>query len=155
MGIPNSNRSERLEKLAPLLAASTYALTSKETEDYNCIAWALGDTKQWWWPTPRYACYWPPGVNRDNTLATVRRIFEIHGYRVCENAISEIGFEKVALYEHAVFGIEHVSRQLQTGKWTSKVGELEDIQHSSPLDLEIEDYGVVRMIMKRPRKDWI
>jgi len=147
-------RSDRIERLFPKLAPDTYSITSPETDSYNCIGWALHDTQQWWWHTPQYACYWPPGVDRSNTRQAVAGIFELHGYRVCDSAAHELGFEKVALYEHADFGIEHVARQLQDGQWTSKLGEWEDIRHSSVEALEGNEYGTVQVILKRPRPDW-
>jgi len=131
-----------------------FEITSPETDTYNCIAWAVGDVTQWWWPTPKYACYWPPGVPRDNTLPSVTLIFEMHGYAICDNASIEHGFEKVAIYEHDIFGVEHVARQLQCGHWTSKIGEWEDIKHQHPSALDGEEYGKAVRFMKRLRKDW-
>ena len=147
--------SDRIDQLFPKLAAQPYRITSGETDSYNCIAWALFDTKQWWWYTPQYGCYWPPGVDRSNNLQSIARIFELHGYRTCESSEHEHGFEKVALYEHPEYGIEHVSRQLEDGQWTSKMGEWEDIQHTSLEALEGSEYGFVGTILKRPRGDWL
>jgi hypothetical protein len=44
----------------------------------------------------------------------------------------------------------HAARQLDNGRWTSKLGELEDIEHSLR-DLEGAAYGTVVQVMKRPR----
>jgi hypothetical protein len=60
----------------------------------------------------------------------------------------------VALYRHPEFGIEHVARQLRSGKWTSKLGDWEDIEHDDPYALECEDYGKIAKFMKRRRKEW-
>lgn len=147
-------RFERIESVAPALPKFHYELTSSETDAYNCIAWAVGDITQWWWPSPRYACYWPPGVPRDNTLGSVTRIFELHGYSICDHPMAESGFEKVALYEHPLFDVEHVARQLKCGHWPSKIGEWEDIKHESPSALDGDEYGKAVRFMKRPRKDW-
>jgi hypothetical protein len=43
----------------------------------------------------------------------------------------------------------HAARQLPSGRWTSKLGELEDIEHGLR-DLEGDAYGTVVLIMKRP-----
>jgi len=145
---------ERLERALPKLSTEAYEFTSNEDEIYNCIAWALNDTRQYWWPTPKYGCYWPPGVPRDNTLGSVKRIFELHGYRGCQTGNREAGYEKVALYERQDSGVEHVARQLQSGEWTSKIGEWEDIRHPTLEVLECEDYGSVTLIMKRLRPEW-
>jgi len=145
---------ERLEEVFPNLNRDEYAFTSDEDENYNCIAWALNDTHHYWWHTPRYGCYWPPGVPRENSLPVIRQIFEIFGYRACEDRAYEVGFEKVAIFEHPEFGVEHVARQLQGGAWTSKIGEWENIQHRTLAAVECEDYGSPVLIMKRRRAQW-
>jgi hypothetical protein len=145
-------RSGRIENIAPKLATEQYEITSSESDAYNCIGWALYDTRQWWWYTPQYGCYWPPGISRNNNPQAIARIFEIHGYQHCDSPDVESGFEKVALYEHPVYGIEHVTRQLETGRWTSKIGEWEDIEHETAKSLEGIEYGLVAAFMKRPRK---
>lgn len=38
----------------PNLLKSGYAITSPETIDYNCLAWAAGDTTCVWDPAPGY-----------------------------------------------------------------------------------------------------
>jgi hypothetical protein len=43
----------------------------------------------------------------------------------------------------------HVAGQLVTGRWTSKLGESEDIEHGLR-DLEGDVYGVVVLVMQRP-----
>jgi hypothetical protein len=73
---------ENLENLFPNLKLTDYAITSEEDVDYNCIAWAVGDSR----------------------------------------------------------------------KWTSKIGELEDIGHDGLSALEGEAYGNVAQIMKRPSR---
>ena len=56
--------------------------------------------------------------------------------------------EKVAIY--AIGGrTKHMARQLPSGAWTSKLGDLEDIEHESLSALEGSDYGNVAMIMAR------
>ena len=147
-------KSHRIEEVIPRLREEEYETPSEESDAYNCIAWALHDTKQWWWPRPRYGCYWPPGVPRDNTRETVIMIFEIHGYAKCESDEPERGYEKVAIYEHSETGVEHAARQLRDGGWTSKIGEWEDISHKMAQSVECEDYGRVVQIMKRKREDW-
>ncbi len=43
---------------------------------------------------------------------------------------------------------EHAARQLANGRWTSKLGRAEDIEHQLH-DLEGEVYGTVALLMKR------
>jgi len=44
----------------------------------------------------------------------------------------------------------HAARQLPDGKWTSKLGQLEDITHGTTDVIEGGDYGEVVQFMKRP-----
>jgi len=61
----------------------------------------------------------------------------------------EVGFEKVALFADAQGLPLHAARQLSDGRWTSKLGEQEDIEHALR-DLEGVAYGNVALVMKRP-----
>ena len=60
----------------------------------------------------------------------------------------EAGFVKVALYASGLF-YTHAARQLPNGKWTSKLGRGEDIEHDSPDDVAGGVYGAVVGVMKR------
>ena len=61
----------------------------------------------------------------------------------------EAGFEKVALYGSSLF-YTHAARQFAGGKWTSKLGHAEDIEHATPDDVAGGVYGEVVQFMKRP-----
>ena len=76
--------------------------------------------------------------------------FSALGYERCNDGLLEEGFEKVAIYR-LLSEVTHMARQLSTGRWTSKIGDFEDIEHSSPSELEGEEYGVVVQYMRRPR----
>jgi hypothetical protein len=78
----------------------------------------------------------------------------LRGYTKCDTGEQEIGYEKVAIYEHPVFDVQHAARQLQNGRWTSKIGEWEDISHRTPQCMECDDYGEVVQYMKRRREEW-
>ena len=56
--------SQSLEQHFPSLTPSGYAITSPKDRRYNCVAWAVGDQKRWWWPDPAECGYWPDGVSR-------------------------------------------------------------------------------------------
>ena len=60
----------------------------------------------------------------------------------------EPGFEKVALYGDSEY-YTHAARQLPSGKWTSKLGKAEDVEHDSPADLSGGVYAEVVLVMKR------
>jgi hypothetical protein len=142
---------ERLERVFPALRGTGYRVTSPPDRKYNCIAWAAGDTAQVWWPdeadTPDSA-YWPSGVQRQETLDAFRDAFASLGYTVCNDDRLELGFEKVALF--ALLGVpKHAARQLPNGRWTSKLGEWEDIEHALH-DLTGMVYGSVALVLKRP-----
>ena len=135
------------EEFFPNLATSGYEVTSEASSIYNCVAWATGDTADWWDWHPR--AYWPTSVPRSRRVEALVQVFGERGYSICENTEKETGYEKVAIY--ARNGLwEHAARQLEDGRWTSKIGEFEDIIHPSPEDLTGELYGEVHCIMRRP-----
>lgn len=96
--------------------------------------------------------YWPPGVARDDSLESWIRVFEIHGYRICENAGLEPDCEKVAIYGRPETNVpEHVARQKKSGVWVSKLGKGADIEHDKLEALNGDLYGVPLRFLKRPR----
>jgi hypothetical protein len=134
----------------PRLTASNHRVTSAATSDYNCVAWAANDTKHWWQP----GVFWPVAVTGDDYgIAALEGAFVALGYVDCnENEALEKGFEKVALYGSNLF-YTHASKQLPTGKWTSKLGRDVDIEHDSPDNVAGGVYGEVVQLMKRPQAD--
>lgn len=143
-------RKQYIEKLFPHLLNSDYSVESLATTEYNCIAWAAGDTERWWWPDPLYLRYWPPNIPRTETVKAFIRAYETLDYTICEDAEYEDGFEKIAIYVGSDGKPEHASRQLSSGCWTSKLGQLEDIEHTTLDDLVGPYYGSVAVILKRP-----
>lgn len=77
-------------------------------------------------------------------LDTLQQAFAALDYEICPDGGLETDFEKVVLYGTALF-YTHVARQLPNGKWTSKLGRAEDIEHDTPED-------AVLRFMKRPIK---
>ncbi len=57
-----------IERDYPNLVSTNYHITSADTIDYNCVAWAAEDTHRWWWPDPMKESYWPVNVPREETL---------------------------------------------------------------------------------------
>lgn len=122
---------------------------SPDTTDYNCIAYAAGDTQNWW----DNRRYWPPNVPRDWSVLGLSRAFATLGYAACADGSLEADAEKVALYVHRITGRPtHAARQLPDGRWTSKCGPSEDIIHATPQCLSGDAYGDPVAYMKRPRK---
>jgi hypothetical protein len=140
---------ERIETFFPGLCGKAWQPTSPETSRYNCIAWAAGDTDRWWWPTePTEDYYWPAGVECAETLAAFVAAFSLLGYAPRSTPELELGYVKIALFA-APDGIPtHASRQLANGRWTSKLGEGEDIEHDLQ-DIDGAIYGSVAQLMRR------
>ena len=138
-----------LEDLFPGLRGSGYRITSPALAQYNCIAWAVGDTENWWEPDRAGLRYWPAGFPREDSLATYTTVFAALGYTACEGEEVEAGVEKIALFAGPDGRPTHAARQLPNGRWTSKVGQLEDLEHALH-DLAGEEYGQVVLLMKRP-----
>ncbi|MEH2465522.1 DUF7689 domain-containing protein [Nostoc sp.] len=79
------------------------------------------------------------------------------GYEVCQSDVLEEGFQKIAIYTDSNKVPTHIARQLPTGKWTSKLGSLEDIEHNNLQGLTGNPaYGELTYIIKnqfQSRKD--
>lgn len=132
------------------LTACGYELTSPDTIDYNCVAWAAEDTENWWWPDSQNIHYWPPGVPREETLEAFQAAYQTLGYEVCQDYDLEEGFQKIAIYTDRNKRPKHVARQTLNGKWTSKLGQDEDIEHNNLQGLTgYPGYGEVACIMKK------
>jgi len=135
-----------------MLLTDGYGTASAKDPNYNCIAWAAKqDQKHWWEPRNEPGCYWPPGIPTDYSIESFIGVFEWLGYSVCSDGRLEDGFEKVVIYEADGVGFTHVALQLSDGRWASKLGPAEDIEHRSPKGLESEGYGRPTKFLKRPR----
>ena len=143
---------EDIEDCFPQIVIAGYAVTSPQTPRYNCIAWAAGDTRKWWWPDPSPFACWPPPIPRENTLTRFIEAFQTLGYEPCADAELESDFEKIALYADADGIPTHAARQVETGAWTSKLDREEDIEHGSLGGVEGEQYGTVVLVLKRLKR---
>ncbi len=130
----------------PRLTAGNYRVTSPPSPDYNCVAWAAGDTGSWWQPGVYWPATTPPG---DYGIGTLTAAFRALGYEPCPDGSQDSGFTKVALYGDGVF-YTHAARQLPDGRWTSKLGGAEDIEHDTAEDVAGGVYGEVVQFMRRP-----
>jgi hypothetical protein len=142
---------KRLEDLFPALRGQPYQITSAASRQYNCIAWAAGDDHIWWWPDEDGMDVWPAGVERVATVEAFRAAFATLGYQPCDDDALEDGIEKVALYATEAGLPRHAARQVANGRWTSKLGFLEDIEHGLS-DLAGTEYGTVVLVPKRPAR---
>ena len=136
----------------PRLVRRNHRVTSAETDTYNCIAWAAGDTTRWWWPRTGY---WPAGTPDDPLdVGSFIAAYASLGYVVCADGALEEGFEKIAIFVHPNGFPTHAALQLETGYWTSKLGTWEDIEHTSEHDVEGNCqfcYGDAHTYMRRSR----
>lgn len=147
-------RCALLEQWFPDLRAWGYQRTSEFTFDYNCIAWAAGESSRNWWPTPAVdgvlRGYWPEGAPREETMDAFVKAFECIGYALCDDESYDAGYEKIALYADHSGKPTHAARQIDREQWTSKMGPYEDISH--PLRaIEGDEYGRAVRFMRRPR----
>jgi hypothetical protein len=133
----------------PALAAAGYDITSVRTDAYNCVAWIIRDVAEWW--APGYS--WPLEINDEDALSSYVAFFEFHGFRQCADGLLVPGMEKIAIYGEND-GFDHVAFQLPDGRWSSKLGELNDLRHES-LDVlsgpSFIEYGPVVLFMERER----
>jgi len=140
-----------MDNLFPNLKSSWHNVVSPATIDYNCIAWAAGDKTAWWWPDPFDQYFWPTGVLREESIDAFVEAFEFLGYSICSDANYETEYDKIAIYAKPDGRPTHAARQIDSNKWTSKIGKLEDIEHDIN-SLSGSIYGKPIVYMKRPNK---
>jgi hypothetical protein len=140
----------------PNLHAGNHRDTSPPALTYNCIAWAASHDDEWWDPTtsadPEKKFYWPANVPRDYKLTSLIAAYVAVGFATCADGSLEDGSDKIAIYADGP-EYTHAALQLETGKWSSKIGELEDIEHDTPDDLAGPAFGNVALYMKRQRPE--
>ena len=147
---------KELSGIFPKLVTTEYTIKSAIDSNYNCVAWALGDKLRWWEPygliipAPFPPYYWPPDFPQNLQPQTFVALFMSHGFEVTDDPTYEDDFDKLAIYVRDN-KFQHVARQLPNGRWTSKIGGKEDIEHDLS-DLESDgpySYGEVSICMKR------
>jgi hypothetical protein len=144
----------------PNIEPNNTKLLSENDDRANCIAWAMGDAKRWWWPIqpgakPRRKHHWPDACKRHNDMNAFEALMEYVGGVETKNEKHERGFIKVAFF--ATGGLtpymQHAARLLPSGKWLSKCGPYEAIVHELH-EMEGGLYGDVISIYKIPYKAW-
>lgn len=144
-------------KYFPRLAHDkNFQITSPQTPNYNCIAWAYNYKDRWMWPDPCATggldgvCYWPDEVTKTPDVDSFIEAFRKKGYEICDNAEFDERLQKIALYvKPGTRECTHAARQLRNSFWTSKLGQGNDIQHGTPYTIEGNNYGIVYCIMSR------
>jgi hypothetical protein len=122
-------------------------ITSLETGQYNCLSWALGITDVPIWPIEEKPYTWPNNLPLIESMENFIAFFKIHGFEHWTNEKPKKGYELIAIFEKDGLPT-HISRLLKNGYWTSKIGILEDVQHSL-FAISGGIYGEVSIFMKR------
>jgi len=133
----------------------TIDITSPRSKIYNCIAWAAGDNRNFWWPI---GGTWPHNVPREESLEAFIQAYNTRGYQICDNESLEENFEKIAIYTDENNIPKHAAKQLPTGRWSSKLGRGVDVEHELHnlrqyvlnITADNTDYGTVSVILKKP-----
>jgi hypothetical protein len=132
--------------------ANHFRRTSDPDIGYNGLAWALGSTQRNFDPEKIAGYYWAPGVPRECTITAYLKLLALHQYELeARDGRLEEGWEKIAIYVDAEGEPRHFARQLENGKWTSKLVDLIDIEHDDLTCLEGENFGHVNSILMRRR----
>ena len=140
----NSSYPDWIPNAFPRLSQDGYEVTSSPTEEYNCIAYAVHDDGRWWSHFPGY--YWPG--TRTPDVSSLLSVMESEGYESCDSPNLEEGFEKVAVFGKSGHWT-HAARLKADGKWTSKLGTEEDIEHNTLESMEGDLYGLVIQILRK------
>lgn len=128
-------------------AVGKYQETSDPSEAYNCIAWAAGCDSTWWSHLPGYK--WP--ARRTSLVSSLIEVFAALGYEACDDGGLEVGYDKVAIYANRNGIWKHAARQLSDGRWASKLGPDEDIEHDTAECLNGKWYGSIYCYMRRAK----
>ena len=128
----------RLIREFPYLARENFTIIAPASGQYNCIAYAVGDTSQPWSDEP--GDYWPPEVARNPTVQGLENLFRWLRYQKCHSPRLEADYQKVALYGSTGLW-KHAALQMPNGRWRSKLGIGPLIEHETPRGLSGETYG--------------
>lgn len=136
--------------LFPNITVDSFIITSPLTKGYNCIAWAYGEDKKWFWPGSKDV-HWPENIPNTVEVNSFIELYRSIGYEICDDESYEEGFLKVAIYTNNTGKPQHAARQINKSFWTSKLGEGHDVSHTIP-SLNNGFYGNATVFMKRAVK---
>jgi hypothetical protein len=139
--------TKKLRRIFPRLFGGQYQVISHKTRRYNCTAWAAEHNDGWWEASEDGV--WPADVLDDGTVAAAICLFESLGYTRTDDSAWEPGFKKVAIYKSEGGYFTHAARQLPDGRWTSKLGKGQDIEHDTLASLTGSLYGTIAQIMRK------
>lgn len=133
----------------PNLTSDNYRKTSVLDKNYNCIAWSVNDETLKIWPYDHPDYFWPSDILNNESVQAFVEFYATYGYEVCTVSSLEEGFEKIAIYVEDD-EVRHAARQFASGLWSSKLGNLEDIEHDTLGGLEGHFYGQAVVFLRRP-----
>jgi hypothetical protein len=137
----------------PNLSKNHFEITSLKTNTYNCLAWALGDDSMWMDMYVFQIKYDLNAEDLDHSSEGYAIFLEkYYGFEKSDNGELEERMDKIALFEDNNRDWTHACRQLSDGKWASKMGRWEDIEHVTLEVLEGKFYGKHKIFMKRQKK---
>lgn len=148
-GLANVDPKARLLAQLPRLDDQGFEITSQATHDYNCVAWSVEETTQFWWPVDIGGYFWPTDAT-EPSLPDFEKVYADLGYARCEHIDHEGGADQVAIYLDPSGTPTHASRRLKNGNWTSKLGDFEDIEHNDVNGVCCATYGETVIILCRP-----
>lgn len=135
-----------------------FKISSPQDSNYNCIAWAFRQYNNRWMqpPSGQYipqldaVTWWPDDVTPSMDISSLLEAFLCNSFIPCDTWEHEEGYIKVALYYNPADNHwTHASRESRTGKyWLSKLGQGNDIHHSTPFSIEGNCYGKVYCYLK-------
>ena len=161
------NRQVLIKSTPSLKDDPYYYVSSEATEEYNCIAWAMGFTDRWIDHFPsggkNLKKWWPEGVERGFNPECLVKAFMAVGFECCDDDSYEEGYDKVALYKlepyidwfNRIFervAWTHAAKVLTPNTYHSKMGPQFDIYHSSGSVLQAS-YGKIFQFMRRRVED--
>ena len=132
----------------PNLTPTNHRVIGPATHEYNCIAWACGDTHRWWQPGPHF--HWPvPCDPDDSSLANLLAALGAVGFAPHPHGPPEPGFERIAVYALGPGEYTHAAKQTASGTWTSKLGTDALVEHDTPDAVAGGLYGSVVQFLRR------
>jgi hypothetical protein len=137
----------KLKSIFPSLTDDNFRITSSDTNTYNCLAWVIDEDS---YRVDPLSGRWGTGVVRTPTIEALMEVYEEHGFEECTDDSIEKGYVKIAIYAEPMTGrITHAAKQCPDGSWTSKLGDLQDINHDTPEVLQGGGYGTVQRYMRK------
>lgn len=122
--------------------------TSEHTIEYNCVAWVLGSNNKWWQPLT-LGGDWPSDISESYNVNSYIELFIKFGFEKCVDYEFESEYDKIAIFQNTENNeFSHVSKLIEPGIWSSKMGDYEDIRHNIKA-LENSVYGSIHCYMKR------